>query len=351
MLSFWARRHLTGASRAHLTRRAETVMASSEQIKALLRSHAEGDDERFYAVALQVAAQAARQGHGRLAQELRELVDTARAEKAAPAPVGPPVPVAQPRGELAGLISVGYPKVRFADMVLSDDIRARLERLVCEQRQREKLRAHGLRPAHRVLLVGPPGSGKTMTAAALAGEMHLPLFTILIDGLITKFMGETAAKLRLVFEAIGRTRGIYLFDEFDAIGGHRTLGNDVGEIRRVLNSFLQFLEQDQSDSLIVAATNHVELLDRALFRRFDEVIEYALPAQEPTERVCRLRLAAFDTTRVRWAKIAEAAVGLNYGEIVKACEDVAKSAVLRDETSIAGEDLCRALELRRSIQR
>jgi SpoVK/Ycf46/Vps4 family AAA+-type ATPase len=326
-------------------------MASSEQIKALLRSHAEGDEDRFYAVALQVAAQAARQGHARLAQELRDLVDTAREPKPVPTGVTPPVPVAQPRGELAGLVSVAYPKVRVADMVLAADVRARIDRVLREQRQREKLRAYGLSPAHRVLLVGPPGCGKTMTAAALAGDMHLPLFTILIDGLITKFMGETAAKLRLVFDAIGRTRGVYLFDEFDAIGGNRTLGNDVGEIRRVLNSFLQFLEQDESDSLIIAATNHVELLDRALFRRFDEVIEYALPARELAERVCRMRLTGFDIERVVWAEVMDAASGLSYGEIVKACEDVAKGAVLRDETSIVGDDLCGALAKRRSVHR
>jgi len=114
-----------------------------------------------------------------------------------------------------------------------------------------------------------------MTAAALAGEMNLPVFTIQLDGVIRKFMGETAAKLRLVFDATRTTRGVYLFDEFDAIGGRRTAANDVGEIRRVLNSFLLFLGQERSDSLVVAATNHPDLLDRALFRRFDDVVEYA----------------------------------------------------------------------------
>ena len=107
--------------------------------------------------------------------------------------------------------------------------------------------------------------------------MGLPLFVIRLDGLITKFMGETFAKLRLVFDAMNQTRGVYLFDEFDSIGAERGLGNDVGEIRRVVNSFLQMVEQDNSDSLIVAATNHVKLLDRALFRRFDDIIEFDLP--------------------------------------------------------------------------
>ena len=246
-------------------------MATADQVKALIRSHADGDDTRFYAIAMQVAAQAARSGHGKFAQELRELVDRVKARAKATEPVrGPePVPLAQPRGELAGLLTVGYPKTRVADMALPQSLGARLERVLTEQRERDRLREHGFSPIRKLLLVGPPGTGKTMTAAALAGELGLPLFTIQLDGLITKYMGETAAKLRLVFDAIQSTRGVYLFDEFDALGGERGSKNDVGEIRRVLNSFLQFLEQDHSDSIVLGATNHVGLLDRALFRRFD----------------------------------------------------------------------------------
>ncbi len=112
-----------------------------------------------------------------------------------------------------------------------------------------------------------------MAASVLAGELGIPLFLVRLDSLITKFMGETAAKLRQVFDSITDMRGVYFFDEFDAIGSQRGLANDVGEIRRVLNSFLQMIENDQSNSLIVAATNHPEILDYALFRRFDDVIE------------------------------------------------------------------------------
>ena len=104
---------------------------------------------------------------------------------------------------------------------------------------------HGLAPRRKLLLVGPPGTGKTLTASVLAGELGLPLLQVRLDGLITKFMGETAAKLRQIFDATGRTRGVYFFDEFDAIGSQRGLANDVGEIRRVLNSFLQMIEQDR----------------------------------------------------------------------------------------------------------
>ncbi|MBI4861933.1 MAG: ATP-binding protein, partial [Candidatus Riflebacteria bacterium] len=266
-------------------------MATADQVKALIRSHAKGDEERFYSIALQVAAQAARQGHTRFAQELRALVDEAR-KKIGPGPTGQrirPVPVVQPRGELSGLLTVTYPRTRLADMSLDDGVRSRIDRVLLEQRQRERIQEHGFSPLRKLLLIGLPGTGKTMTAAALAGELGLPLFAIQLDGLITKYLGETAAKLRLIFDAIRQTRAVYLFDEFDALGVERAANNEVGEIRRVLNSFLQFLEQEESESVIVAATNHPKLLDGALFRRFDAVIEYGLPSDDVAQNVMRSR--------------------------------------------------------------
>lgn len=204
-------------------------MATSDQLKALLRSHAEGDDRQFYSVAMQMAAHEAKQGHGKLAEELRELIDAAKARRAVGAAEGP-VPIARPKGELAGLLSVSYPSRRLGDMVLADPLLQSLQRVLKEQRHLSKLRAHGLHPRRKLLLVGPSGTGKTMTASALAGELGIPLFVVRLDALITKFMGETAAKLRQVFDAVSSTRGVYFFDEFDAIGSQRGMANDVGEV-------------------------------------------------------------------------------------------------------------------------
>ena len=325
-------------------------MATADQVKALVRSHADGDDTRFYAIAIQVAAQAARNGHGKFATELRALVDEVKSRAGALQPSrGPkPVPLAQPRGELAGLLTVGYPKARIGDLALTPSLRSRLERVLAEQRQRDRIREHGFSPVRKLLLVGPPGTGKTMTAAALAGELGLPLFSIQLDGLITKYMGETAAKLRLVFDAIQSTRGLYFFDEVDALGGERGSKNDVGEIRRVLNSFLQFLEQDDSDSLVIAATNHVALLDRALFRRFEAVLEYELPTREVAERIMRARLRLLDTSEVNWDAAVKAAAGLSHADIVMACAQTAKNAILQRSKQVRDSDLVLALEERRS---
>jgi SpoVK/Ycf46/Vps4 family AAA+-type ATPase len=324
-------------------------MATADQIKALIKSHLQSDDDRFFAVAMQVAAHAARQGHGRVADEIRALVDQAKKDKQRAAR---PVPIATPRGELAALLSVSYPNTRLADMVIPEEVRARFDRILREQRGRQKLLSHGLQPRRKLLLVGPPGSGKTMTANALAGELRVPLYTLLFHGLITKFMGETAAKLRMVFDALAENRGIYLFDEFDAIGGRRSMGNDVGEIRRVLNSFLQFLEQDTSSSLIIAATNHPEALDHALFRRFDDVIEFDVPPEELVQCVLQNKLAAFEIDGIDWSQSVRAASGLSYADITRACEAAAKDTVLNDSLEISTDELVGALaERRRGIGR
>lgn len=324
-------------------------MANAEQVKALIRSHADGDDSRFYAIAMQVAAQAARHGHSRFAQELKGLIDEAkeRAHALAPTDTSRPIPLAKPRGELSGLLSFSYPKSRLSDMSLDSELRGRLERTLLEQRERQRILEHGLTPMRKLLLVGPPGTGKTMTASVLAGELSLPLFAIQLHGLITKYLGETAAKLRLIFDAIDQTRGVYFFDEFDAVGGERAGRNDVGEIRRVLNSFLQFLEQDASDSLVIAATNHVELLDPALFRRFDLVLRYPLPDPEIAEKIMRGRLAMLDTSKVRWAELRDAAEGLSHADIAQSCDQAAKNAVLDRRKAISTIELALALAERK----
>lgn len=325
-------------------------MAKAEQIKALLKSHVEGDDAHFYAVAMQVAAAEAKKGHGKVAQELRALIDKAKARPGAPK-AAQPIPIAAPKGELSSLLSVQYPKLRFADMVLNEQIAGRLRRLIKEQRQIHKIRPHGLIPRKRLLLVGCPGTGKTMSASVLAGELGLPLFVVRLDSLMTKFMGETAAKLRQIFDAISQVRGVYLFDEFDAIGSNRGMLNDVGEMRRILNSFLQLIEEDSSESLILAATNHPEILDGALFRRFDDVIEFDLPGIELIERALKYRLANFNKRRIGWSALAKQALGLSYADITRACEDAIKDVIIHDREVLTTQDVHIALKERQAIQK
>ncbi|MCY4076752.1 MAG: ATP-binding protein [Acidobacteria bacterium] len=320
-------------------------MASGEQLKALLKSHVDGDDERFFSVAMQVAAHEARRGHGRLAEELRALIDSARTGLGRRAPI----PIGRPRGELANLLEVSHPSVRLGDMILGGDLGEQIRRVIREQRHAGRIVESGLTPRRKLLLTGPPGTGKTLTASVLAGELGFPLLEVRLDGLITKYMGETAAKLRQIFEATTRTRGVYFFDEFDAIGSQRGLPNDVGEIRRILNSFLQMIEQERSHSLVIAATNHPAILDSALFRRFDDILHYELPDRPQIVRLLKTRLSAAAGARVRWGSLAQLAAGLSYAEVTRAANEVLKDALIHSRDSVNEGDIRAMLKERQSV--
>lgn len=324
-------------------------MSNARQILAMLRSRAEGDEEQFFTIALQIAAAEARQGHKTVALELRDAVEKARSNSGRGQTVA--VPFATPRGDLADLLELRDPRHRLSDVVLKDQLRAQLDGMVREQRRRDWLREHGKTPNRRLLFLGPPGSGKTMTAEALAGALKLPLFVIRLDTLITRFMGETAAKLRLVFDETAKRRGVYLFDEFDAVGSHRGATNDVAEMRRVLNSFLQFMEEpNATDSVIVGATNYPDLLDRALLRRFDLVLAFEAPDDEQIKTIVKANLRPLKFPNPAWSKIVETGRGLSQSELARAAETAAKRAILDERDRVKSADVIDALAARKQMR-
>jgi SpoVK/Ycf46/Vps4 family AAA+-type ATPase len=324
-------------------------MATAEQLKALVRSHTEHDDAQFRSIAMQIAAHTAKKGNNLLADELRKLVDQAKREQR-PVSSPRPVPITRPPGELIGLVSSSYPTVRIADMVLTENVKSQLLEIVQQNRERDLLRSHSLSPKRKLLLVGPPGCGKTMTASVLASECQLPLMFVQLHGLITKYLGETSAKLHQLFLAMAETRAVYLFDEFDAIGATRSAGNDVGEIRRVLNSFLQLLERDESDSIIVAATNFMGMLDDALFRRFDDVLRYELPNAKMLKHLIQNRLSTYDLSQINWQSVLLAAKGLSHAETCRACDDAARHVVLSSNLQLNTKLLSQALRARKQMK-
>ncbi|MFG0591008.1 AAA family ATPase [Myroides odoratimimus] len=309
-------------------------MAKADYIISLIKSHYSNEPERFTTIALQIAAHEAKLGHNIVANDIKTIIDKAKETKHKTKAFTP---------DLQGLIHENVPAVNLSDMIASDAIKSRINRIISEFVQRDRLRKHDLENRRKILLSGPPGTGKTLTASILANELDLPLYTILMDKMVTKFMGETSTKLRQVFDLIGQQQGVYLFDEFDAIGGERSRDNDVGEMRRVLNSFLQFIERDNSDSLIIAITNNKEHLDQALFRRFDDVILYNLPSLEEKEELLRNRLAQF-AKKIKFKDLLPNINGLSHAEISLACVDAIKETILNDKQSMNNELILRAIE-------
>lgn len=324
-------------------------MSNTKQILSMLRSRAEGDEDQFLAIALQVAAAEARQGRRTNAEQLRAAVEDLRRRGGDKPTVR--VALAQPRGDLEGLLDLREPSLRLSQVVLAEAVRARLDGVVLQQNRRSWLREGNRVPSRRLLFAGPPGSGKTMTAEALAGELRLPFLVVRLEALITRFMGETSAKLRLVFDETIRRRGVYLFDEFDAVGGKRAATNDVGEMRRVLNSFLQFMEEPApTDSIILAATNHPELLDPALQRRFDDVLLFDMPSPDEIREVIRNHLRPMKYPRISWDRVAEAARGLSQAELARAADEAAKAALLSERNTIRTDDLLEQLAARHQMR-
>lgn len=324
-------------------------MSNAKQILALLRSRAEGDEDAFFSIALQVAASEARQGHRQIADELRVEIDKARARNGRGQSVA--IPFSTPRGGLEGLLENRVPRFNLKDVVLNERLLARIDDVLRQQRKRDWLREHGKTPNRRLLFVGPSGSGKTMSAEALAGELHLPLYVIRLDSMITRYMGETASKLRLIFDETAKRRAVYLFDEFDAVGGHRTASNDVAEMRRVLNSFLQFMEEGNStDSVIICSTNHPKLLDRALLRRYDQVLEFDAPTAEQIRKLICSNLGKMKIEKPNWKTIVQAAKDLSQSEIVRATDDAVKTAILDERIDLSTDNILARLHERQTMR-
>ncbi len=311
-------------------------MAKAEYIISLIKSHYNNEPERFTTLALQIAAHEAKLGHTLVANEIKTIIDKSKLERPKTKAFNP---------ELQGLIIENIPAVSLSNIISSPDITDKIKRIILEFVQRDKLRKHDLENRRKILLSGPPGTGKTLTASIIANELNLPLYTILMDKMVTKFMGETSAKLRQVFDLIEQRQGVYLFDEFDAIGGERSRDNDVGEMRRVLNSFLQFIERDNSDSLIIAITNNKALLDQALFRRFDDVILYNLPTKEEKLALLKNRLARYGSSKkVDFKQLLPNINGLSHAEISLACLDAIKETVLNESQPMSNELILRAIK-------
>ena len=292
-------------------------MATADQIRSLVRAYSQHDDQKFKTVVLQIAAHEAKLGHGSFAQELMKDVSS----------IGKSAAIFKMQNTNP-MLQMSMPSVELSELVTDDLVHSKIERILLEYRNRNKLYKSGLSNRRKILLEGAPGTGKTMTASIIASELQLPLYTVQMDKLVTKFMGETSSRLRQIFDSMDTSAGVYLFDEFDAIGADRLMDNEVGEMRRILNSFLQFIENDVSDSIIIAATNNPKMLDKALFRRFDDVIHYELPNDAQIKQLFDYKLEGYQDGSICSKEVIEAARGLSQAELTIVAEDAIKESIL-----------------------
>ena len=296
-------------------------MATADQILSLIRNHLNNDDTQFRKVALQISAVEARSGHARVARTIQELLNHKKTSLGT-------VRLVSKNKDIDDLLLQVDTYDDMTRLVLSQELKEKLDRVIKEYLKKETLSKYGLANRRKLLLYGASGTGKTMTASALAKEFNLPFFVVRTEKVVTKFMGETGQKLGRIFDFINEVPAVYLFDEFDAIGSQRGMDNEVGEQRRILNTFLQLLERDDSDSFIIAATNSIESIDKAMFRRFDDVIEYKLPDRE--QRLALLREYLYTAKDLDFSSAEPLFDGMSHAEIKMVCSDIFKESLLND---------------------
>ncbi|MBM7867403.1 AAA family ATPase [Heliomicrobium gestii] len=312
-------------------------------MKKIFRGYKLGDRQMFMEAAKDIIDEERKKAHVVLANELARIL-----EKGKPLP-GPgafiplePLPKDSDRG--ASLLEFRQPDRYLDDLVLLPEQRDCFEEVLYEFRRWDILECHNLRPPHKLLFCGPPGCGKTATAEALSRELGIPMLYVRFDAVVSSLLGETAANLRKVFDYAAQGSWLILFDEFDAIGRSRDDELEHGELKRVVNSFLQMLDQFSGKSLVVAATNFEQSLDPALWRRFDEIIRFDKPAPDQIGLLLRKKLASKKGAVLPSESMTPRLTGMSHAEIERICLDVLRAAVLRGDSTYTLQDLEKAIE-------
>jgi SpoVK/Ycf46/Vps4 family AAA+-type ATPase len=318
-------------------------MARGELLRKLFASHVRHDDHDFRAVALQIIAEEQQKQNHSLSRELLNILNN-------PVPVKPmilskPNPEILPRDKEreAPLVDIRKPARSLSDILLKGKTREQLLRILEEYSKTELLRLHGLRPKTKLLFCGPPGCGKSLCAEIISSEVQAPLLYIRFDSVISSYLGETAANLRKVFDYAATGRWVAVFDEFDAIGKSRTDESEHGELKRVVNSFLQLLDGFEGESLIIAATNHERLLDKALWRRFDEVLFFSRPTYSEARTLLNMKLKNFPQRGINLNQTAKKLTGFSHADIEWVCLDAVKSAIIQDCDAVTQDLLDKAI--------
>ncbi|HVF74257.1 MAG TPA: ATP-binding protein [Acidimicrobiales bacterium] len=310
-------------------------------VKALMRSHQQGDDRAFHSAAEALIEDERRKRHDLLANELTAILQEPTSGKR-PLHVSSLKPLPKTRDDLP-LLSISQPSVTFQDLVLPADVSSVLESVVDEFRQRSMLRAHGVRPRSTLLFVGPPGCGKSVSGAAIAGELGLAIARIQLATVVSSYLGETARNLEQIFTFLNSGSWVLQFDEFDMLGRERSDRSDHGELRRVVAAMLQIIDENNADSVFVATSNHPGLLDSAVWRRFDEVVEFPLPDEAARAALIRLKLRGVRAD-LKPTEEARRMEGLSAADIESVCLNAIRLMVRRFDKAVTAEHIAYGME-------
>lgn len=312
---------------------------AGRDLKELFRAFRSGDELSFRRAATAIIEEEEAKQHVALARDLRKLL--ASGEEVVAGSVSLPEPPLDRDSEWP-LADVRHPRRYFGDLVLAPATLERLEGVAREVPMWGRLASAGVPQRRRVLFFGPPGCGKSSAAEALAAEIGIPLVVVRLDSVISSYLGQTATNLRRIMEYANAAPWVVLFDEFDALGRLRDDPTEHGEIKRVVNAFLQMLDSYQGPSLLLAATNHEGLLDPALWRRFDDVVNFPMPTVHQIRAVLRKRLGLLPHRGLDIEGAASRLKGRPHAAAEAAAWGALRRAVLAERDHLVFEDLATA---------
>lgn len=312
-------------------------MARGELMKKLLASY--GRDDEFRAIAEQIINEEEKKNNRVLARSLRKTLDAGPSKLPSPKGLAALIPFPEAAADFIELVEPVHSK---QDIVLSaENVRAFIG-LMKEFRRAEEIRRRGLSVRSKLLFCGPPGCGKTLCAEVFASELGLPLYVVKLDRLISSYLGETATNVRKIFEFARKQPSVLFFDEFDALAAARDASGEHNELRRVVNSLLIFIDRIKPKGFIIAATNLDQMLDAAVWRRFDEVIWFDRPDRVMIERFLRMKFKNISRAFDPVGHAVELS-GYSYAEIDRICVQAIKAMVIDKRKEVREVDFKRAV--------
>ena len=312
---------------------------NSEMLIRLFEAITHKSNEELYKLALEIIEEEKKKNHHLLAKRLYNILQN---NNKIPSNFNqyqiPPIPRDNEKG--FRLLEVKRLFFDWGDVILSKDTEDSLRSVVRELKKEDILATYGLKPKRKILFYGLPGTGKTLSAKVLSSVLGYPLVYIRFESVISSYLGETASNLRKIFDFIEKGKWVVLFDEFDIIGKKRDDPTEHGEIKRVVNNFMLMLENYDGESLIIAATNHPQLLDMGVWRRFDDIIYFDMPDKQRRKRIFKKYLRVLKKDKnLNFDKLAEETEGFSGADIEQVCLEALKMTILEGKNTITTKEL------------
>lgn len=315
-------------------------MTTTDLVKQMFVSFNEKDQDAFVQAAREYIEHEKRKKHSAVAKDLEKALFLTNATPNGSRRFKNAIPIPRDSEKGFPLLEIQHFDIDIDALIIADDIKAQMEQVIREFKDADILSTYNLQNKKKILLCGKPGTGKTFSAQIVSSILNIPLVYIRFDAIISSYLGETASNLRKVFDYIESGTWVVLFDEFDIIGKDRDDIHEHGEIKRVVNNFLQMLDNFKSDSIIMAATNHQYILDPAIWRRFDDVIYYPLPNESTRKKLFEIYLKSIKRdANIDIAKAAGLTEGFSPADIKMVAEEAMKTAVINSKNNLGQKEI------------